>query len=176
MYPQKLDYMGLNTFTPQPSTTDFKQRGYQVYAQHRYFPSTETALISQFSYKTYDVDTNAQSDDAFRLLIDTTEGGFFNQQHRRTSRYESVESYQFAPRKYLGTHQFKTGGITLTLSWRGIETFRPVELVGTSGNVIEQIKFSPASWFERRSERNGVLSGRSMDDFFPAIVRLRHSA
>ena len=149
IYPQKLDYMGLNTFTPQPSTTDFKQRGYQVYAQHRYFPSTETALISQFSYKTYDVDTNAQSDDAFRLLIDTTEGGFFNQQHRRTSRYESVESYQFAPRKYFGTHQFKIGEDYAHSELRGIETFRPVELVGTSGNVIEQIKFSPASWFER---------------------------
>ena len=149
MYPQKLDYMGLNTFTPQPSTTDFKQRGYQVYAQHRYFPSTETALISQFSYKTYDVDTNAQSDDAFRLLIDTTEGGFFNRQRRRTSRYESVESYQFAPRKYLGTHTLKTGWDYAHSELRGIETFRPVELVGTSGTVIEQIKFSPASWFER---------------------------
>ena len=84
MYPQKLDYMGLNTFTPQPSTTDFKQRGYQVYAQHRYFARENTALISQFSYKTYDVDTNAQSDDTYRSLIDTTEGGFFNQQRRRT--------------------------------------------------------------------------------------------
>ena len=149
IYPQKLDYMGLNTFTPQPSTADFKQRGYQVYAQHRYFPSTETALISQFSYKTYDVDTNAQSDDAFRLLIDTTEGGFFNQQHRRTSRYESVESYQFAPRKYFGTHQFKIGEDYAHSELRGIETFRPVELVGTSGTVIEQIKFSNASSFER---------------------------
>ena len=26
IYPQKLDYMGLNTFTPQPSTADFHQR------------------------------------------------------------------------------------------------------------------------------------------------------
>jgi hypothetical protein len=94
LYPQKLDYMGLNTFTPQPSTTDFKQRGYQVYAQHRYFAGENTALISQFSYKTYDVDLNPQSEDPYRLLIDTTEGGFFNQQRRRTERYESVESYQ----------------------------------------------------------------------------------
>jgi hypothetical protein len=36
VYPQKLGYMGLNAFTPQPSTTDFKKCGYQVYAQcHR---------------------------------------------------------------------------------------------------------------------------------------------
>ena len=150
IYPQKQDYMGLNTFTPQPSTTDFKQRGYQVYAQHRYLPTTESALISQFSYKTYDVDINAQSDDQYRLLIDTTEGGFFNRQNRRTTRYESVESYQFAPKKYLGSHQFKTGWNYAHSDLQGLERSLPVEIVGSSGNVIEQIRFAPSSWFDIR--------------------------
>jgi hypothetical protein len=35
-YPQKLDFLGLNTFTPQPSTPDFHQRGYQIYVQHHF--------------------------------------------------------------------------------------------------------------------------------------------
>jgi hypothetical protein len=71
IYPQKLDYMGLNTFTPQPSTSDFRQRGYEVYEQHRYMTGTDSVLISQFSYKTYDVDINAQSNDPYELMIDT---------------------------------------------------------------------------------------------------------
>lgn len=29
-YPQKLEYVGLNTFTPQPSTSDLRQRGYML--------------------------------------------------------------------------------------------------------------------------------------------------
>jgi len=148
LYPQKLDYMGLNTFTPQPSTTDFKQRGYQVYAQHRYFAGENTALISQFSYKTYDVDLNPQSEDPYRLLIDTTEGGFFNQQRRRTERYESVESYQFAPRQFLGSHQMKVGLDYAHSELAGVEKFLPAELVGTSGAVIERIDFSKPSAFE----------------------------
>ncbi len=148
IYPQKLDYMGLNTFTPQPSTTDFKQRGYQVYAQHRYFARVNTALISQFSYKTYDVDLNPQSDDQYRLLIDTTQGGFFNQQRRRTARYGAVESYQFAPITFLGSHQMKVGLDYAHSELTGLETFRPVELVGTSGATIERIDFSQPSAFE----------------------------
>ena len=148
IYPQKLDYMGLNTFTPQPSTTDYKQRGYQVYAQHRYVPSTESALTSQFSYKTFDVDINAQSDDPYRLLIDTTEGGFFNRQNRRTARYEWVENYQFAPQKYLGSHQFKAGWNYAHSDLQGRERSLPVEIVGSSGNLIEQINFTSSSWFE----------------------------
>lgn len=148
VYPQKLDYMGLNTFTPQPSTTDFKQRGYQVYAQHRYFARLNTALISQFSYKTYDVDLNPQSDDQYRLLLDTTEGGFFNQQRRRTDRYDVVESYQFAPITFLGSHQMKVGLDYAHSELAGLETFRPVELVGASGTTIERIEFSQSNAFE----------------------------
>ncbi|MGA8087475.1 MAG: TonB-dependent receptor [Terracidiphilus sp.] len=148
IYPQKLNYMGLSTFTPQPSTTDFKQRGYQVYAQHRYMSGAESALISQFSFKTYDVDINAQSDDPFRLLIDTTEGGFFNRKNRRTTRYESVESYQFAPRKYLGSHQFKAGWDYAHSDLQGIEKSLPVEIAGSAGNAIERITFTPSPWFD----------------------------
>jgi hypothetical protein len=147
IYPQKLDYMGLNTFTPQPATTDFHQRGYQVYAQHRFFPQENTALVSQFSFKTYDVDTYAQSDDPFRLLIDTTEGGFFNWQHRRTNRYESVESYQFDQREFLGMHRFKVGWDFVHSDLDGVEAFVPVQLVGASGNVIERIDFTAPSSF-----------------------------
>jgi len=148
VYPQKLDYMGLNTFTPQPATTDFHQRGYQVYVQHRYFARENTALISQFSYKTYDVDLNPQNDDPYRLLIDTTEGGFFNQQRRRTTRYESVETYQFAPRQLLGSHQVKLGWDYAHSELAGVEAFRPAELVGASGDTIERIEFSKPSAFE----------------------------
>jgi hypothetical protein len=158
IYPQKLNYMGLNTFTPQPATTDFKQRGYQVYAQHRYFARENTALISQFSYKTYDVDLNPQSDDMYRLLIDTTEGGFFNQQRRRTTRYESVESYQFAPQQLLGSHQMKVGWDYAHSELAGVEAFRPIELVGAPGAVIERIDFSKPSAFEVNQNETSFYS------------------
>jgi hypothetical protein len=159
VYPQKLDYMGLNTFTPQPSTTDLRQRGYQAYAQHRYFPGANTALISQFSYKTYDVDINGQSYDPYRLLVDTTEGGFFNRQRRRTTRYESVESYQFEPRQFMGSHQLKAGWDYAHSDLSGLEMYYPVELIGGTGDVIERITFSSPSTFDvNQNETAAYLS------------------
>lgn len=158
VYPQKLKYMGLNTFTPQPSTTDFKQRGYQVYAQHRYFARENTALVSQFSYKTYDVDLNPEGDEPYRLLLDTTEGGFFNQQRRRTNRYESVESYEFAPRQLLGSHQMKLGWDYAHSELAGVEAYRPVQLVGASGAVIKRIDFFKASAFEVNQNETAFYS------------------
>jgi len=80
VYPQKLDYLGLSTFTPQPSTPDFHQRGEQINAQDHYVIGQAGLLNSQFSYKRFDADVTAQSNDPYRLLLETTEGGFFNRQ------------------------------------------------------------------------------------------------
>lgn len=147
IYPQKLDYMGLNTFTPQPSTADFHQRGYQLYGQHRYLVGGESVLISQFSYKPYDADVTAQSNDSYQLFIDTTEGGFFNRLARRTTRFDWQESYQFAPRPFLGSHQVKVGLNYAHSAYDGRETSLPVEIIGAAGAPIERITFTQPTSF-----------------------------
>ena len=109
VYPQRLEYMGLNTFTPQPSTVDYHQRGYQIYGQDRFLTGPDSALTSQVSYKTYDADTTPEGAGPYQLLINSTEGAFFNQQSRRTNRFQWQESYAFAPKQFLGSHRFKAG-------------------------------------------------------------------
>ena len=72
LYPQKLNYLGLNTFTPQPSTPDLHQRGYMASIQHRYTTGPDSLLVSQFSYKRFDADVTANSNDslsAFRSRL-----------------------------------------------------------------------------------------------------------
>ena len=145
LYPQKLQYLGLNTFTPQLSTSDYHQRGYQLYAQHRYVTGEESLLTSQFSYKTFDTDVTPASDGTYRLLPETTEGGFFNLQARRSSRIEWQETYQLAPRKLWGTHQFKLGLNYTHSRYDGRQTFLPVEIADVSGTTIEKITFSDPS-------------------------------
>jgi len=153
VYPQKLQYMGLNTFTPQPATADFHQRGYEIYLQHRYAMGTESALISQLSYKTYDADVTAQSNEPYQLLIDTTEGGYFNRQRRNTWRLEGQESYQLAPQQFLGSHQLKMGLNFDHSSYDGQQVFLPVELIGAAGSPIERITFAaPTSYGVTQSE------------------------
>lgn len=147
LYPQKLDFLGLNTFTPQPSTPDFHQRGFQAYFQHRYIIGDKGLLTSQFSYKRFDADVIAQSDDPYRLLLETTEGGFFNRQARRTSRASLQENYQFAPKEFAGSHMFTVGLSYEHSSYDGRQTFLPVEIDGFANQPVERITFtSPTSY------------------------------
>ena len=147
VYPQRLEYMGLNTFTPQPSTVDYHQRGYQVYGQHRLLTGADSALTSQISYKTYDADTTPEGTGPYQLLINTTEGEFFNQQSRRTNRLQWRESYVFAPRQFLGTHHLKAGMDYSHSDFDGRETFLPAELIGSSSSPIERVTFTRPTAF-----------------------------
>src|SRR5882757_570294 len=78
IFPQKLDYLGLNTFVPQASTPNLHQRGYQISAQHHYASQSGGLLSSQIAYEDFDADLFANSAVPYRLLVETTEGGFCN--------------------------------------------------------------------------------------------------
>jgi hypothetical protein len=152
-YPQKLDFLGLNTFTTQQSTPDFHQRGYQVNVQDSYVIGKGGLLNSQFSYKRFDADVTAQSDNPYRSLLETTEGGFFNRQARRTSRTSWQEIYHFAPRRFIGTHQFTVGLSYEHSEYEGHQTDLPVELDGVADKPVERISFtSPTSFHVGQNE------------------------
>lgn len=142
LYPQKVKYLGLNTFLPQPSAPDYHQRGEQVYLQHRYANSTQSLLTSQITYKVFDTDLTPHGTDPYRLEVETTEGAFFNLQNRRSSRFDWEETYQFVPRHFLGTHEWKAGFEYAHSHYDGRQAFYPVEIDNASGTPIERISYS----------------------------------
>ncbi|HVN19789.1 MAG TPA: TonB-dependent receptor [Dongiaceae bacterium] len=147
-YPQQLDYLGLNTFNTQESTPDFHQRGYQISVQDSYLVGNSGLLTSLFSYKRFDADITAQSDDPYRVQLETTEGGFFNRQERRTSRVSWQENYRFAPWKFAGSHQFVVGLSYEHSQYDGRETFLPVEFDGVSDLPVERINYTSPTSFD----------------------------
>jgi hypothetical protein len=153
VFPQKLDYLGLNTFTPQPSTPDLHQRGYQVSAQHRYVSDSGGLLTSQFAYERFDANLFPNSEDPYRLLVETTEGGFFDRQNRNTDRVEWQEVYQSSAKHFFGIHQWKAGFDLSHSDYDGYQQFSPVDIVGVAGTTLERIEFAaPARFSVQQNE------------------------
>jgi hypothetical protein len=96
LFPQKLDYFGLNTFTSQPATPNLHERGYQAGLQHRYIPNSGSLLSSQLSFRHFNADVLANSSTPYQLRVEITEGGFFNHQHRQSSRVEWQEIFHLS--------------------------------------------------------------------------------
>jgi hypothetical protein len=148
LYPQKLNYLGLNTFNPQPSTPDLHQRGYMASIQHRYVTGPDSLLVSQFSYKRFDADLTANSNGPYQMFVETTAGGFFNRQNRDTYRTEWQETYQFGARNFFGTHQLKSGIDFAHSVYDGRVQWLPVSILGVSKVPLKRIDFGPTAQFE----------------------------
>jgi len=159
VFPQKLDFLGLNTFVPQASTPDLHQRGYQISAQHHYVSESGSLLTSQIAYESFDADLFANSSDPYRLLVETTEGGFFNRQNRDTDRVEWQEIYQFSPKHFYGEHQLKAGLDFSHSSYDGREQFSPVDIVGLSGSTLQRIEFSAPTTFSLHQNEFAWFAG-----------------
>jgi hypothetical protein len=147
VFPQKSDYLGLNTFNPQPSTINLHQRGDQISAQHSYVAESGALLSSRFAYEEFDADTFPNSQAPYQMLIETTEGGFFNRQNRDTRRVEWQEIYHFSPKHFLGDHELKVGFDFSHGSYYGRQQSLPVSIVGTAGSTLEQINFGAPTTF-----------------------------
>src|SRR4029077_16476920 len=153
VFPQKFDYLGLNTFNPQPSTTNLHQRGFQVAAQHRYIFTSGALLTSQLAYEDFDADTFANSQAPYRLLVETTEGGYFNRQNRDTDRVQWQEIYQSSPKHFVGDHQLKVGFDFSHSSYDGRQQFLPVDIVGVAGKPLQRIEFrAPTAYVVHQNE------------------------
>jgi len=152
-FPEKLAYLGLNTFAPQSSTPDLHQRGYQASMQDRFVVGEDGLLRSQINFERFNADVLPNSTDPYRLLVETTEGGFFDQQHRRSDRIEWQEIFQAAPKHFFGTHEIKAGLDFSRSSYDGREKFLPVDIVGTAGYALERIEFgAPAAFSVDQNE------------------------
>jgi hypothetical protein len=147
LYPQKLNYLGLNTFTPQPSTPDLHQRGYMASVQHRDALGPESMLVSQFNYKRFDADITANSTDPYELLVESTTGGYFDRQRRESERSEWQETLHFSEHGPFGSHQLKIGTDFAHSNYDGLMDFQPVAIIGTASLPVERITFGPASRF-----------------------------
>jgi len=142
LYPQKLRYVGLNTFNSQEVTPNFKQRGFLVAISDRLILSGKSLLESSFSIKQFDADVFPSSGNApMDLAPNVNSGNFFNQQARRSKRYQALETYSFSPPKFAGEHSMKVGGGVSYITFNGRNTSNTVRILRADGTRSQQLDF-----------------------------------
>ncbi len=159
VFPHRFDFYGLNTFAPQPSTPDLNERGYQGYLQHRYITDSGDLLTSQVSVRRFDADLVPNSNAPYELLVETTEGGFFNHQNRDTTRTEWEEVFRSHPHHFFGSHELDAGVDFAHSSYDGRQEFLPVQIVGVAGYPLERIQFGPTSTFSVDQNETAWFAG-----------------
>jgi hypothetical protein len=108
-FPQTTHHVGLNTFNPQETRPDIKQRGSLFSISEQAIFGDTSFLSSALSYKTFDVDVLPQGAVPLTLLPDRNTGNYFAETRRRTHRFQWQETYYARPLMLAGQHSFRFG-------------------------------------------------------------------
>jgi hypothetical protein len=142
VFQERQRFVGLNTFNPQEVTPNFKQRGFLVAVNERRIINSKSVLESTFSVKQFDADVFPSSGPApMNLSPDVNSGSFFNQQARRSKRYQALETYSFDGPKFAGTHFIKVGGGLSYITYTGRNTSNSVRILRADGTRSQQFDY-----------------------------------
>jgi len=142
LFPEKLRFVGLNTFNPEEVTPNYKQRGFFLGLNERWTVSDKALLESYFSVKKFEADVFPSSgEQAMNFAPDVNSGNYFNRQNRRSTRVEALEIYNFTPPDLAGTHFMKVGVGLAHTTFDGRNRSNTVRILRSDGTISQQIDF-----------------------------------
>jgi hypothetical protein len=139
--PQRLQFVNMNFFNPQPATPDAGTHNYTATLADRLsvggslFENTVSATL-------FDARVWGKGSQDLVLTPQGNSGNYFAQQDRNASRLGWSSTYSFAPRTWFGTHNLKAGSYVATSSDRGQVTEHPIDILDPLGQMIERISFA----------------------------------
>ena len=140
VYPEKLNFFGLNAFTPQSSTSDLRRRAALLTLKDSHEFESGGLLLLHLSYQDLDSDVKPLSLGPASIGLERASGAFFNRQTRNTLRRKFSEHYHFAP---AGKHQLKTGVELGLETYDGDHTFNSVTWLGIGDQPVTELRFTP---------------------------------
>jgi TonB-dependent Receptor Plug Domain len=146
--PQHYNFVDLNYFNPQPAAAS--------YAQHNIVGTAADhlglfggILDSSISVQRFDAFVGAQGPEDMIISPEGNRGNYFGTQSRWASRTEWLETYSPKPMRLAGTHQIKFGNSLTRSGDDGSFTYRPVHIVDSAGQVLQDIDFTNQGPYSR---------------------------
>ena len=150
LFPEKKRYVGLNTFNPQETTPNTKQRGVLVSVSEQATFQNQSFLSSLFAYKTFGFDAFGHGAKPLVLLPDGNTGSYFADTRRSARRWQWQEQYFARTVTLFGQHSFKFGGELDYTSLTGHFDFRPIEVRRRDQTLSQRIDFVGPTRINRR--------------------------
>lgn len=146
VFPQKQQYVNINSLVPQTASADYGQSGFSIGATDRYLFTSGAILTTLVQFTRFSSYSHAQGPEDMLVTPNGWQGNFFNAWTRSSGQQEALQSYQFPRKEWQGRHDIKIGGDFVRRTYDGTSTSHPVRLLREDGTLSERIDFSgPAS-------------------------------
>jgi hypothetical protein len=158
LYPEKKRYVGLNTFNPQETTANTKQRGVLFSISEQAIFDGESFLSSLLSYKTFAFEVFGQGLTPLTLLPDGNTGSYFADTRRSAQRVQWQEQYFARSFALGGQHSLKFGAELDYTKMSGHFDFRPILIRRGDQSLSQRIEFSRPTSLERPMPEFGAFA------------------
>jgi len=161
LFPEKKRYVGLNTFNPQETTPNTKQRGTLFSVSEQAIFQDKSFLSSLLAYKTFGFDVYGQGLRPLVLIPDENRGSYFADTRRSAKRWQWQEQYFARTFQLAGLHSFKLGSELDYTTLTGQFYFRPIEIRRPDLTLSQRIDFiSPTDIDRSLMELGGFIQDR----------------
>jgi hypothetical protein len=164
-FPANAKQATLGTFTPPAATVDTRGRVSTGSFTERSLWSDEIFTETTAEVHGYETTVSPQGSLPMLLLPDTTNGNFFNQQHRSTATLQLIETLSGTHRTATGLHMFKAGVDVLHSRFHGTSQSDPVSILRTDGTLARLINYGSTQ--TREAENSTDLAVFAQDRFQP---------
>jgi hypothetical protein len=154
IFPQKIRYLGLNTFNPQEATPNVKRHGNLFSVSEQAIFGDASFLTSSLSYRGSKVNVFAQGSEPLTVLPDGNTGNYYADTDRRSSRVQWQETYFAKTLALAGQHSLKLGTEFDRTSLSGIFHSRSILIRRPDQTLSQRIDFG----------RDGTLA-RTINEF-----------
>jgi hypothetical protein len=158
LYPEKKRYVGLNTFNPQETTPNTKQRGALFSISEQAIFYDESFLSSLLSYKTFAFDVFGQGLTPLTLLPDGNTGSYFADTRRSAQRVQWQEQYFGRSFTLGGEHSPKVGAELDYTKMSGHFDFRPILIRRGDQSLSQRVAFRGPTSLERPMPEFGAFA------------------
>ena len=164
--PGVADDATLGTFTPPAATVDLRTNADQVSFTQRSVWSDQLFSETTVQAHAYTTDVLPQGSQPMELLPETTNGNFFNQQHRATGLQQIISSLSGTHHGLGGLHLFKIGVDVLHSDYVGDSLSRDVLIETSNGALTRRLDYSPVQSTQQVDTTDVALFAQ--DRFQPA--------
>jgi hypothetical protein len=142
VFPQRTQFANITALIPQTASSDYDRKGASVSLSDAYTFSSGALFRLALNYTRFDSNAHGQGSETMLLTPDGLGGNFFNSWARSSSQFQAAPVFQFAPRTFLGRHEFRIGVDATHRSFSGSSVSQPVRLLREDGSLSEQIQFT----------------------------------
>jgi hypothetical protein len=145
--PERMSYVNLDYFNPQPTTPDARTQNYTgVLSDH--LNIFGGLLDTNFSVTKFNANIWGAGPADLQLAPGGNSGNYFATQDRQALRIGGTTTFSFAPWHFWGTHNLKVGADVAGSNEDGQVTKHPVDILGADAQLLERIVFTPGTAFE----------------------------